>query len=81
MAIKTALGRLVLSQNIAELVEINGFIPLDITIAHGSAAGALPSHHHDPFDRMLIAQAQIDGMTIISHDRRLAPYHVPILWT
>ncbi len=81
MAIKITQGRLAMPGNVAELVAINAFVPLDITISHAVAAGALPRHHADPFDRMLIAQAQIEGMTIISRDRRLAPYHVPVLWT
>ncbi len=59
----------------------HGFLPLAITMEHALAAGALPHHHDDPFDRMLVAQAQIEGMTIISRDRRIEPYRVPVLWT
>jgi PIN domain nuclease of toxin-antitoxin system len=47
---------------------------LPITVRHAVTAGALPSHHADPFDRMLVAQAQLEGLTLITHDRRLAAY-------
>jgi PIN domain nuclease of toxin-antitoxin system len=58
----------------------SGFEKLAIAFAHAEAAGALPRHHSDPFDRMLVAQARIEGLTPVSHDGRLEPYEVPILW-
>ena len=80
ISIKAALGRLPPIQDIASVLGAHKFLPLDITVAHAEAAGALPLHHRDPFDRMLVAQAQLEGMVIVSRDRRLARYAVPILW-
>ncbi|MFZ5471662.1 MAG: type II toxin-antitoxin system VapC family toxin [Myxococcota bacterium] len=59
----------------------SGLEKLAITMSHAEAAALLPKHHHDPFDRMLVAQAQLEGLTLVTHDRRLEPYAVPILWT
>ena len=52
---------------------------MPISIAHGTAAGRLPHHHEDPFDRMLIAQAFAEGLTIVTRDKRFADYAVPVL--
>jgi PIN domain len=49
------------------------------SIAHGIAAGRLPRHHEDPFDRMLIAQALAEGLTIVTRDKRFDDYGVPVL--
>ena len=53
---------------------------LPIDAPHALAVLGLPDHHRDPFDRILIAQAQVEGMTPVSADARFAPYPVPILW-
>jgi PIN domain nuclease of toxin-antitoxin system len=53
---------------------------MSITGAHAQAAGDLPLHHEDPFDRMLIAQARDEGMTLVSGDQLFEPYAVPLLW-
>ena len=66
---------------IEDAVEKNGFSPLGISFSHARVAGALPLHHRDPFDRMLIAQAQTDSLVIVTHDSLLRPYQVDILWT
>ena len=52
---------------------------LPISAAHAWAAGALPLHHRDPFDRMLVAQARAEGLTIATRDPRFDPYDVPLL--
>ena len=57
------------------------FQPLPITVAHALAAGRLPRHHDDPFDRMLIAQAQHAQLTVVTHDPKFRLYDVAILWT
>jgi PIN domain nuclease of toxin-antitoxin system len=80
-AIKAALGRLRLPASIEEGVVNSGFQKLPIAFAHAEAAAALPPHHTDPFDRMLVAQARIEGLALVTHDRRLAPYGVEIVWT
>ena len=53
---------------------------LPINTPHALAVAGLPDHHRDPFDRMLIAQALVEGMTLVSADAKFAPYPVPILW-
>jgi PIN domain nuclease of toxin-antitoxin system len=80
IAIKAALGRLAFLLNSFETIRVGmGFSPLPITLAHGIAAGGLPRHHGDPFDRMLIAQARSEGLTLVTADRALRRYDVPIL--
>ena len=79
-AIKMALGRLELPDSIEAGVAASGFEKLLITFSHAERVAALPSHHKDPFDRMLVAQAQAEGLTLVTHDRVLAAYDVEILW-
>lgn len=83
LSIKLSLGKLVLSGiDSAELVSYVAqcqFSPLEITWKHAQIAGQLPQIHADPFDRMLIAQAQLEGLTLVTRDRRLFDYGVPIL--
>jgi PIN domain nuclease of toxin-antitoxin system len=81
LAIKQALGRLKLRDSIATLIERGGFDELPITVAHTEQVAALPHHHADPFDRMLVAQAQLEGLTLVTHDRQLQAYQVTIAWT
>ncbi len=56
-----------------------GFAPLDVTAQHAWAAGALPLHHRDPFDRLLVAQAQLEGLTIVTRDAAITRYQVAVL--
>jgi PIN domain nuclease of toxin-antitoxin system len=74
------LGKLQIAESFASMVEDSEFDELPITLRHAERAGSLPPHHTDPFDRMLIAQAVIEGATLVTHDRPLASYDVPILW-
>lgn len=80
VAIKQALGRLRLADAFADLVAASHFVELPISFRHAAGAGALPPHHSDPFDRMLISQARVEGASIVTHDRRFAPYDVKVLW-
>jgi PIN domain nuclease of toxin-antitoxin system len=80
-AIKIALGRLVLPEPFGRGVDDSGFHRLAIALEHAEAAGALPRHHADPFDRMLLAQAILEGLTLVSHDHALEAYNAPMLWT
>ena len=57
-----------------------GFLPLSATLRHGQAAGALPGPHQDPFDRMLIAQAKIEKVPVITADPVFGDYGVRVLW-
>jgi PIN domain nuclease of toxin-antitoxin system len=79
IAIKHALGRLKFPlDRFDEIMQRMGLDGLPILAVHAIAAGGLPRHHDDPFDRMLIAQAQIEGLALVSSDQALARYDVPI---
>jgi PIN domain nuclease of toxin-antitoxin system len=79
IAIKRALGRLEAPDDLGDAIEAVGFAELPITIGHALAVERLVRHHRDPFDRMLIAQALVEGLTIVTRDARFEPYGVPIL--
>jgi PIN domain nuclease of toxin-antitoxin system len=79
-AIKVSLGRLDLPATVEAGVLASGFEKLLITFSHTEQVARLPHHHRDPFDRMLVAQAQSEGLTLVTHDRLLEPYDVEILW-
>jgi PIN domain nuclease of toxin-antitoxin system len=79
IAIKAGMGRLHQPEELETVVRKRGFQPLSISFSHAAAAGALPRHHGDPFDRMLIAQAQSEGLTLVTRDRVFSAYSVPIL--
>ena len=76
---KQATGKLGGPADLAERVRDMGFRELPVTSAHAIAAGRLPPHHRDPFDRMLVAQAAIEGLTLVSRDDSIALYDVDIL--
>jgi PIN domain nuclease of toxin-antitoxin system len=82
ISIKSARGQMQLERPaeewIPKLLEI-GFEPLVITFHHAFAVRDLPLHHADPFDRMLIAQAQYEGLTLLTADAHFAAYGVPVL--
>jgi PIN domain nuclease of toxin-antitoxin system len=79
IAIKRAIDKLRFDGDVATEIRDNGFEALDMTVRHGVRAGELPPHHRDPFDRMLVAQAQAEGLTLVTRDHRLDDYDVPIL--
>jgi PIN domain nuclease of toxin-antitoxin system len=76
---KQATGKLAGPADLAEQVRDMGFREHAVTHRHAIAAGRLPSHHRDPFDRMLVAQAATDGLTLVSRDESIALYDVDIL--
>ena len=80
MAIKSQLGKLALSKDISKGVEESGFEKLTISFEHATEVANLPQHHKDPFDRMLVAQARVERLTLVTHDRLFEAYPVPILW-
>ena len=84
MAIKVSLGRLAsaidLVSDFESALAKDGFRALVITPAHGLRAGSLPGPHKDPFDRMLIAQAQAENLTIVSNDTVFDHYGVRRVW-
>lgn len=81
ISIKKALGKLDSPDDLHAALAANHFHPLAITIGHAVGAGRLPRHHDDPFDRMLIAQAQAEQLTLLTHDTMFRPYGIPIIWT
>jgi PIN domain nuclease of toxin-antitoxin system len=76
---KRASGKLDAPGDVAEWIERNGFVALPIEAAHAAAAPELPRHHADPFDRMLVAQAALEGYTLVTRDAEVAKYDVEIL--
>jgi PIN domain nuclease of toxin-antitoxin system len=80
VAIKRASGKLRVPDDFLEKVAAARFAELRVTFEHAILAGALPPHHGDPFDRMIVAQAQSEGLTIVTRDERISAYGVPILW-
>lgn len=79
IAIKRALDKLDAPEELEELFDAYRLTPLAVTVEHAMAVEHLPRHHRDPFDRMLVAQARCEGLTIVSNDARLAAYDVPYL--
>ena len=75
-AIKAAAGKLTVPDGLHQELERHGFEELRVTVEDGLAAGALPRHHGDPFDRMLIAQAARRRLVVVTADRRFADYDV-----
>jgi PIN domain nuclease of toxin-antitoxin system len=81
VATKIAKGQLRLGESFRNLIAADDFTELPFTLKHAEELERLPRHHRDPFDRILVAQARIEGATIVSHDRDLEPYGVPVIWT
>jgi PIN domain nuclease of toxin-antitoxin system len=79
IAIKKALGKLDAPDDLEEMIEANRFLRLPITIPHVVAVQSLPALHHDPFDRILIAQASHEGFRLVTRNRDIAKYSVPQL--
>jgi len=81
VAIKAALGRIRLTEPFDVLLAVEDFTELPLTLAHTAQLSTMAVNHGDPFDRALLAQARVEHATLVSHDRALEPYGVPILWT
>ena len=79
LGIKRALGKLEMPDGIGKALESSGFRPLAISVEHAESAPALPAHHRDPFDRMLIAQAQIEMLTLVTDDSVFGVYEVDLV--
>jgi PIN domain nuclease of toxin-antitoxin system len=81
---KARLGRLPGAADVAAdvpgCIESQGFVALPITVHHAQRAGSWPGEHRDPFDRMLIVQAQAEGVPIVSNERMFDDYGVERLW-
>jgi PIN domain nuclease of toxin-antitoxin system len=80
IAIKRAIGKLVAPEDLLERIDEAATEVLSVTPRHAHAIGELPLHHHDPFDRLLISQARLEGCAIVTGDRAFASYGVPVVW-
>lgn len=76
ISIKRAMGKLSVPDDMHTIIEEEGFKELPISLYHGDQAGQLPGFHKDPFDRMLIAQAQSEGLILVTQDQDISKYSV-----
>lgn len=79
IAVKRRSGKLDAPGDVADWIAQSDFAPLSIDVAHAVAAAELPPHHRDPFDRMLVAQAQLEELTLVARDDVIDAYAVTIL--
>lgn len=77
--VKRTIGKLPVPADVFDRAMDAGCIPLAVTWAHARAAEALPFHHHDPFDWLLIAQVRVEGVVLATGDRAFHLYDVPLL--
>lgn len=79
IVIKRALGKLRVTRSLAEAVLEGGFRELPISFEHTEAVDALPMHHKDPFDRLIIAAARVEGFTVVTSDTQFRRYDIPLI--
>jgi PIN domain nuclease of toxin-antitoxin system len=79
ISIKKAMGKLKTPDNLQEEIELHRFSQLNINFDHAQLAGELPNIHKDPFDRMLIAQAMIEKLTLVTRDEVIPQYSVKLI--
>ena len=79
IGLKSAIGKLRAPDDLEGQLRRHRFMHLPVTIAHGLRVGEIPVLHGDPFDRLLVAQAQLEGLTIVTRDPRIAAYDVETL--
>jgi PIN domain nuclease of toxin-antitoxin system len=80
ISIKAALGKIHMAVPVSAVTRAYGFRELQITFAHAEHVRALPPVHRDPFDRMLVAQAAVEKLTIVTVDRVFAKYGATVAW-
>jgi PIN domain nuclease of toxin-antitoxin system len=80
IAIKRSLGKVAVPEEYLSLLLGAGVQTLAISVEHAAAVEDLRQHHRDPFDRMLVAQAAIEGAALVSRDEALRPYDVTLIW-
>lgn len=78
---KIAKGRLRLLEPLGVTLVADDFTELPVTLKHAEEFLRVPRHHGDPFDRILVAQARVEGATIVTHDRAFEAYGIPVIWT
>ena len=79
IAVKRAKGCMTAPDHLSEMIEERGFNHLPLTFHHAEQAGLLPMHHRDPFDRLLVAQAQAEGLVLVTRDARIPHYGIRTL--
>ena len=79
IAIKRASGKLIFGRPVGKSIAKYGFLSIPITVEHAECAGGLPQLHRDPFDRLLVAQAQLEGLVLVTVDEQILRYSVPYL--
>lgn len=79
ITVKRAKGHLTAPDNLSSVIEEKGFEHLPLTFFHAEQAGLLPMYHRDPFDRLLIAQAQAEGLILVTRDRHIRRYGIHTL--
>jgi len=80
IAIKVSLGKLEAHASVVEASRDYGFLPLAISLEHADTVRRLPRHHRDPFDRILVAQALAERLTLVSKDPWIGRYDVEVVW-
>jgi PIN domain nuclease of toxin-antitoxin system len=80
IAIKRSLGKLEVPDDLPDRISENGFDWLAVAPQHAWQVGELPAHHRDPFDRLLIAQALVEGLPVVTADARFGAYGVEVRW-
>jgi PIN domain nuclease of toxin-antitoxin system len=80
-AMKIGKGRLRLREPLGVTLVADDFSELPVTLRHAEEFLRVPRHHGDPFDRILVAQARVEGATIVTHDRAFEAYGIPVIWT
>lgn len=79
IGVKAAIGKITVPSDLTEHVRRSGVRILRLDADHGLSVADLPMHHRDPFDRLLIAQARSERLTVVTADRRMAQYDVPLV--
>lgn len=79
IAIEIGLGRLSPRRTVEQAAAESGFVELPVTFRHAARVASLPPHHRDPFDRLLIAQAAEEGLTVVTRDPMLGAYRIPLV--
>ena len=79
LGIERVLGRITIPDGFVAALQSGGFLPLAISAEHAEHAPALPPHHRDPFDRMLVAQAQLEALALVTADEAMGAYDVELV--
>jgi PIN domain nuclease of toxin-antitoxin system len=79
LGIKSAHGKVTMPDGLSTALTSAGFLPLGISLGHADLAPTLPAHHRDPFDRILVAQAQLEALSLVTADAAISAYDVDVV--